>query len=286
MTAEAVAVTATPRTGVPAPAEHQEQSSLYELFMGLMTIMSLVIMFLTLVVRNDDVDAILTGTDTLLCIMFLFDFARSLKVAPSKSAYLFGPRPGRTLPQGVLDLLSSIPSVGIFRFFRVFRLARVARILRARGAKSLAKEFLARRAESAIYIIAVLAMLVLVIGSSLIAFVEPDAEGANIEDGGDAFWWAFVTITTVGYGDRFPVTEGGRLVGMLTMAVGIGIFGVLTSYLSSLFMAPPETPGQDDAPGSPAEPPPDEVAAQLAAVRAELADLRRLLETRTSGPVG
>lgn len=299
MTADAAAVGTQP-VATPATAAGQGPSSIYELFMGIMTIASLVIMVLILIVRVPEVDAILTGTDTLLCLLFLVDFARSLKRAPDKSAYLFGARPGRTLPQGVLDLLSSIPSIGFFRFFRVFRLARVARILRAKGAKTLAKEFLARRGESAIYIIALAAMLVLVVGSSLIAFVEPYAEGHNIDNGADAFWWAFVTITTVGYGDRFPVTEGGRVVGMLTMAVGIGIFGVLTSYLSSVFMAPP--PPAEPAEGAEmaetadttaTRPSPtssvgaiDDVAAQLAAVRAELADLRRLLEARSSGPVG
>lgn len=305
MTAQAVVATAARGTGAPAAAEQpQQKSSLYELFMGLLTIMSLVIMFLLLVVRTPEVDAILLGTDTLLCIIFLIDFAKSLRAAPDRPAYLFGPRPGRTLPQGLFDLLSSIPSIGFFRFFRVFRLARVARLLRARGAKSLAREFIARRGESALYIIAIAALLVLVVGSSMIAFVEPKVDGANIKTGADAFWWAFVTITTVGYGDRYPVTEGGRLVGMITMAVGIGIFGVLTSYLSSVFIAAPDasegeatestattaTAPTDAAASSgavtataTAVAPPDALVAELAAVRAELADLRRLLEARSGG---
>jgi voltage-gated potassium channel len=268
----------------PAPVVAEDESSIYELFMGLMTIASLVVMFFILVVRVPQVDAILVSTDTLFCIIFIFDFARSLLRAPDRRAYLLGPRPGRSLPTGVLDLLGSIPSVGIFRVFRVFRLARIARILRARGARSLALEFVRRRAEAAIYIIVVASLSVLVIGSCAIAYVEPSAEGSNIKTGGDAFWWAFVTITTVGYGDRFPVTEGGRLVGMVTMAVGIGIFGVLTSYLSSIFLAPREE--DDPAPASapvPVEPAGEAggaVAAELAALRAEMAELRRLLEPR------
>lgn len=300
MTAQAVGASAAPQTGAPA-VENEEKSSLYELFMGLLTIMSLVIMFLILVVRAPEVEAILYGTDTLLCLLFLVDFAKRLRAAPDRPSYLFGPRPGRSLPQGMLDLLSSIPSLGIFRFFRVFRLARVARLLRARGAKSLTAEFIARRGESALYIIAIAALLVLVVGSSMIAFVEPEVEGSNIKTGADAFWWAFVTITTVGYGDRFPVTEGGRLVGMLTMAVGIGIFGVLTSYLSSVFIATPdasEEEGTETIASAPtgsaassdaamvavaATAPSDAVVAELAAVRAELTELRRLLETRSGG---
>ena len=267
--------------------EGESQSSIYELFMGLMTIMSLIVMGLIILVDTPEVDAILFGADTLFCIIFLGDFALSLKRAPDRRAYLFGPRPGRSLPAGVVDLLGSIPSVGIFRAFRIFRLARLARLLRAKGSKDLAMEFVNRRAESAIYIIIVAAMLVLLIGSSLVAFVEPGVEGANIQTGADAFWWAWVTITTVGYGDRFPVTEGGRVVGMLTMAVGIGIFGVLTSYLSTIFMAPP-TPAPDEA---------DETAeaevastnailAELTAMRAELAELRAAVVSSTAKDAG
>jgi voltage-gated potassium channel Kch len=237
--------------------------------MGILTIMSLGVMAFTLLIKVPQVDAILRSVDTLFCLIFLVDFGRSLSQAPSKRVYLFGARPGRTLPTGVLDLLSSIPSVGIFRAFRIFRLARVARIVQARGATALAREFLDRRAEAAIYVIVLASLLVLLLGSSAIAFIEPGVEGANIETGADAFWWAFVTITTVGYGDRFPVTEAGRLVGMLTMAVGIGIFGVLTSFLSSIFMATPKPPE-----GTPPEPTMADLAAELAAVRRELEAMR------------
>jgi voltage-gated potassium channel len=279
-------------------ADVQHESSMYELFMGLMTILSLIVMAWILLARVPQVDDILIATDTLFCVMFLFDFGRSLIRADDKRTYLFGERPGRSLPHGVLDLLGSIPSVGIFRIFRVFRLARVNRILQARGARALAGEFVRRRAESAIYIIFITALLVLVCGSIAISIIEPDAEGSNIKTASDAFWWAFVTITTVGYGDRYPVTNAGRLIGMITMAVGIGIFGVLTSYLSTLFLAPRtsdgEEPLQDETATADQAAPtadqsaadtvvtsattPDAVAAELASLRGELADLRRLLE--------
>lgn len=281
-TAPASALTA----GSTAP-----ESSMYELFTGLMTIISLGVMALMLIVRRPEVDAVLLAVDTLFCLIFLFDFARSLIRAESKSAYLFGPRPGRTLPQGTLDLLGSIPAAGIFRAFRIFRLARVARIVRARGAKSLAADFVKRRAEAAVYLIITATMLVLLFGASAIAFVEPGVEGSNIKTGGDAIWWAFVTITTVGYGDRFPVTTGGRAIGVLTMATGIAIFGVLTSYLATLFLGSTdeEEAAKDQAAADAAasEASADAaVVAELAAVRAEIAELRRLLEARGSGAPG
>jgi voltage-gated potassium channel len=246
-----------------------QESSMYELFMGLLTIMSLGVMAMILLARDPAIDAILIGVDTLFCLIFLVDFGRSLATAPSKRAYLFGARPGRSFPHGVTDLLGSIPSIGIFRAFRIFRLARVARIVKAKGATSLAREFVERRAESAVYLIIIAALSVLLFGSIAIAFFEAGKPNANIETGSDAFWWAFVTITTVGYGDRFPVTNPGRLVGMITMAVGIGIFGVLTSFLSATFMAPPKPPE-----GTRPEPTMRDLADELAALRRELADLR------------
>ena len=56
---------------------------------------------------------------------------------------------------------------------------------------------------------------------------------ANIVTFGDAIWWAFVTITTVGYGDYYPVTTLGRMVAVLLMAGGVAVLGVVTATLSS-----------------------------------------------------
>ncbi len=276
MTADAVDV---------APLDRQaaavNESPVYELFIGLMTIISLIIVVFQVIVRAPQVDVILTSTDTLVCLLFLYDFGRSYRHAPVKRVYLFGEHPGRSLPRGVFDLLGSVPGLPLLRVLRIFRVARLTRVVRASGSRGLAAEFFKRRAESAVYVITLLSFVVLLVGSTLIAFVEPSADGSNIKTGGDAFWWAFVTITTVGYGDRYPVTEAGRFVGMLTMAVGIGIFGVLTSFLSTVFL---DKPGQAS---TKAEPAPatkeDPVTAELAALRADLAGLRRLLEVQDRG---
>jgi voltage-gated potassium channel len=57
----------------------------------------------------------------------------------------------------------------------------------------------------------------------------------NIKNAYDAMWWAVCTITTVGYGDKFPITEGGRIVSILLMISGIGLFGALVGYVSNFF---------------------------------------------------
>ena len=87
-------------------------NSMYELFMGFMTITSLIVMALLLLVRVPEVQTILASTDTLFCLFFLADFGRSVVRAPDRRAYLVGDRPGRSLPTGIIDLLGSIPAIG------------------------------------------------------------------------------------------------------------------------------------------------------------------------------
>ncbi|HEY3843869.1 MAG TPA: potassium channel family protein [Acidimicrobiales bacterium] len=70
----------------------------------------------------------------------------------------------------------------------------------------------------------------------LVMLFEANVPGSNIHDYGDALWWAVVTVTTVGYGDRFPISDGGRAVAVVLMMVGIGLIGVLTATVASFFV--------------------------------------------------
>jgi voltage-gated potassium channel len=76
----------------------------------------------------------------------------------------------------------------------------------------------------------------LVLGAWLVLLFEEKAKGSNIHSYPDALWWAIVTVTTVGYGDRYPVTAGGRAVAVVLMLVGIGLIGVLTATVASVFV--------------------------------------------------
>ena len=120
-------------------------------------------------------------------------------------------------------------------------------------------------------------LVVLTVGSLLVASVEPNDPTSNIKTGGDAFWWAFVTITTVGYGDRYPVTSAGRIVGGMTMLLGIGVFAVFTGYLSGAFLGGRSS----EARTTPEEP---TTASELAALRAEVGALRDALVGRAGIP--
>jgi voltage-gated potassium channel len=125
------------------------------------------------------------------------------------------------------------------------RLARVVRIVRrlrgVRSSKRLAEYVMRRRAQSAFMGAALTALLVVVFSSiAILHFESAKAETANIKTAGDALWWAFVTVTTVGYGDRYPVTPGGRIVAAVAMTAGVGLFGTFTGFVASWFLEPAE----------------------------------------------
>jgi voltage-gated potassium channel len=80
------------------------------------------------------------------------------------------------------------------------------------------------------------AVLVLFVGAVGIFDVERDAPHGNIRTFGDAAWWAITTVTTVGYGDRYPVTNEGRLIAVGLMLTGIAVLGVITASIASWFV--------------------------------------------------
>ena len=76
----------------------------------------------------------------------------------------------------------------------------------------------------------------LILGAWLVLLFEENNKSSNIHSYPDALWWAIVTVTTVGYGDRYPVSEGGRAVAVILMLLGIGLIGVLTATVASVFV--------------------------------------------------
>ena len=248
----------------------------YNIFILVLTVFSLALMVLLLLPLSEAERQLLTLYDNIICIVFLIDFAMNLAGAKPKSAYFVGAR-------GWLDLLGSIPTFGVlpftalFRLARLSRLARITRLLRGQAGKDLVLDVLRNRSQYATFITILLAGMVLSVSSILVLEFESRG-GGNITTGGDAIWWGLVTITTVGYGDFYPITFLGRLTGVFVMFAGIGIIGALASILASLLVSSPSPdpeprPAPTDVPGTDLMPR-DEVAAQLADLRAEIAALR------------
>jgi voltage-gated potassium channel len=114
--------------------------------------------------------------------------------------------------------------------FRSLRVLRVVLVLRG------LTPFLTTRASKVGMVVGVTLPLVLYTAALSVYEAERYADGANITTFGEAIWWAFASVTTVGYGDRFPVTEEGRFVATFLMVIGIGLFSSLTALLAAWVM--------------------------------------------------
>ncbi|WP_339610337.1 potassium channel family protein [uncultured Planktosalinus sp.] len=158
--------------------------------------------------------------DFMLCLIFLYDFISQLIQAKNKWKYFY--------TVGWLDLLSSIPLVSEFRFIRVFRVFRVFRIIKS---IRLLIEFVLKNKSASLYGFVVFsAFTILVLSTTAVLYVEKDV--GNIQTAEDALWWSFVTITTVGYGDFYPVTNIGKLITFVLIVCGIASFGTAISYIN------------------------------------------------------
>ncbi len=126
----------------------------------------------------------------------------------------------------VLDLLVVV--LPILRPLRLLRLVSLLSVLNRYAGSSL-------RGRVAMYV-GGSTLLVLVVAALAVLDAERGARGSTIHSFGGALWWALTTVTTVGYGDRYPVTETGRLVAAGLMVAGIALLGVVTASLASWFL--------------------------------------------------
>ena len=108
--------------------------------------------------------------------------------------------------------------------------------------------------------------------SVLVLQFESHSDDAHIQNGWDAFWYNVVTLTTVGYGDFYPVTAAGRVAAMFIMFAGVGIIGALASILASVLVGDSDDDAAAVAPEN----------TELAEIRTELAALRAMLERMES----
>jgi len=208
--------------------QKQEKVDLFGFFILFLSIYVLTALLIdTLFTLDPQVSLVLKMVDDLVCGVFLIDFLMRLFRAKDKWEFM---------RWGWIDLISSIPTFEYLRIGRIFRLIRLLRIARAiRSTKELIRHFRKNRVESALTSMAILTVLLL-IGASVTILKVEDVPNGNIKTAGDALWWAFGTITTVGYGDLYPVTTPGRLVATVLIIFGVGLFGTLSGVITSWFL--------------------------------------------------
>lgn len=254
----------------------REHGNAYNVFILLLTVFSLVVMVLLVLPLDPQTHQLLFFYDNAVCVIFLLDFAYNITGSRPKRQYFIYQR-------GWLDLLGSIPTFGffqltaLFRLARLSRLARITRLLRGNARRELVRDMVENRGQYATFITILAAGTVLSVSSLLVLQFEGRSADANIVNGGDALWWGLVTITTVGYGDFYPVTGLGRMVGVFVMFAGVGIIGALASILASLLVPPPKIEEATGDPAVSARPDNEATARELALLREEVAALRASL---------
>ena len=176
----------------------------------------------------DPVDATVVALDWAFWAVFLLEYVVRLVLTP---------RRGRFVVRNWPDLL--IVAVPLLRPLRLVRSARALRSLRlVRLAAVLGQiDHDARRlvARHKLHY-SVLVTGIVVLGEAGAAFLAEERAGGPIDSLGDALWWAITTVTTVGYGDTYPVTPAGRGIAAFLMMAGIAFFGVLTANIAAFFI--------------------------------------------------
>ena len=206
-----------------------------------MSLLSLILSFLALFVISgllfapidNESKQVLIGLDFIICSVFLFQLTIDLFRAENKTSYL---------KIHWIDFLASIPMVEPLRFARIFQILRVILVLRS--SKRIFRELFRNRKETTLASIILLLVLLLTIGAGTILLLEHKDPAANITTGQDALWWAFVTISTVGYGDHYPVTSSGKLIASLVIICGVGVFGMISGLITSLITEPTDLQNQ------------------------------------------
>ncbi|MCC3295567.1 potassium channel family protein [Arthrobacter sp. zg-Y411] len=186
--------------------------------------------------------------------VFLIDYVVNLWLAPQR-----GPWFVRNLHELLIVVLPTL------RPLRLLRLITLLRALNRAGGNAL-------RGRILMYVLASAAVLSYAAALAVLDIERADPE-ANITTLGDALWWAMTTITTVGYGDHYPVTDTGRLIAAALMIGGIAVLGVVTASLASWLV---ESVAAETA--AEVEVADESIRRELAEVRAQLQVLTKALQ--------
>jgi len=186
---------------------------------------------------SPETSKLLRDIDHAICVIFFIDFLIRFFSAKSKVKYM---------RWGWIDLISSIPVFEFFLAARLFRVVQLLRVLRAfRSMSMITNYYFNNKVKGAFTSVGIIAVLMVIFSAIGILNVEKDVPHGNIKTAEDALWWAYVTVTTVGYGDKYPVTTEGRFIAVALITVGVGLFGTFTAYVASWFVEKREEEEQE-----------------------------------------
>ena len=193
----------------------------YEIFMCLLALLSVTLAAIDLTSEATEWEI---AADGIIYWIFVVDYVARFSLSPSK--WLF-------VKDHVWDLLAIIPFDSLFRLFRFARFGKILRLARYLSLLAYAMRFTTRIRRffntNGFKYTSMAALVMILLGAIGIHI----AEGVSLTNG---IWWSFVTATTVGYGDTYPITVPGRFIAVFLMLTGIGFVGALTSTITSFFL--------------------------------------------------
>lgn len=205
----------------------------FDLFIQFLVVLSLISFSIeTFPDLSKTTQRILNVSEVVIVIIFTAEYILRLIVADGKLRFIFS-------FYGLIDLFAILPfyvarSVDLrsLRVFRLFRLFRVFKILRYSNAiRRFRRAFVTVKDEMVIFLIAT--AFVLYVTSVGIYYFENQAQPEQFKSILHCLWWAIVTLTTVGYGDVYPITVGGKIFTTFILIIGLGIIAVPTGLIAS-----------------------------------------------------
>ncbi len=216
------------------------------LLLILILISSLVVILETVDSLNQQYGRIFHTVEMIAAVIFAIEYILRLWVATYTAEYsrpIWGRIKYAFSPLAIIDLLAIMTAIlpliftmdlMFIRFLRVFRLFRLLKLNRYVESLNRLDDVVRAKKEELLVMLAMIAMLLL-FSSSLMYLVEHEAQPDKFPDIPSAMWWGVATLTTVGYGDVFPITGLGKLLGGCVALLGVGMFALPAGLLASGF---------------------------------------------------
>jgi voltage-gated potassium channel len=232
-----------------------------DLYAGFVALYSLVLLLVSLFIDlRPEVQRMFGWVDEGICALFIFDLVKRWREDDYKA---------RFWRQSWIDAIACIPMMPWLRWCRAVRMISILRIFRSGKRLHIVHAQIAQdRRVSASAVSFYIFYSMIIVCAPAILLTECGAPGANLNASGDAIWWVFETMSTVGYGDFYPVTIAGRVVGALTMSLGVAMFGAMTATVLANFSIIQNFERNDD----------------VAKLRRENEELKNRLSTLTNKP--
>ena len=199
----------------------------YIVFIFLLSVFSVINALLLLILILPQTNRLILIINFGISVVLMADFLYTLFKTRASRSYLID-------WHGWMAFIGSLPVPGL-AIFRVLQSILAVRRIRGRDLAEASKLALRQRGRSTFLTTLFLGIVALEMTGILILRAESGASGAEIKTAQDALWWGYVTMSTVGYGDLVPVTTDGRIIGLITVTIGVVIFSVTTGFLADWF---------------------------------------------------